>query len=434
VIAWIWLGRLRGAEPELRRAVMGELLPRFGRIALPAFLVVALTGVLNAYIQLRHPSLLWESSYGRTLLVKSALVGVIALVSYAHVYRLRPRLLAANPHPEPTLERRHWRLLGSEPLLGVGLAVVVAVLVAFPLPRQVAAAQALTARSLAACNPCVLPLPTSGQLAVATNAGSDIVAGWLGYRAGGLEGQVRVLDINGQPASVPFEIENATTVSVSCGPGCRTFTIGGTPGVLHVILNPDRGAQTASLPTRWQPTGSSVARHILDRAQTVMRRLRSVRHIERVNSVPGLYALSDGRLQAPDRWANTTYVLRPPQPPQLEEQLVAIGERQWTREPGGGWQLQPQAGTLPFSTPTLFTWTTYAEAVRLIGINRNSGHAQAKLALMDPGTPAWWTLNIDLATGRVLDTRLITSGHFITDRYSQFNRAPPIHAPTGPQG
>lgn len=433
VIAWVWVGRLRGAGPELRRAVIGELLPRFGRVALPAFLVVASTGVLNAYIQLRHPSLLWESSYGRTLLVKSVLVAVIACVSYTHVFRLRPRLLAANPYADARLEHRHWRLLGSEPLIGIGLAVVVAVLVAFPLPREVAAARTLAAQPLAACDPCVLPLPAAKQLAVATNAGSEVVSGWLERRAGNLEGQVRVLDIEGQPASTPFEIEGAAAVSPSCGPGCRAFTIRGTPSAVRVVLNPDRGEQTAMLPTSWQPAGSGVARRILDRAQAVMRHLRSVRQIEEVNSVPGLYALSVGRLQAPDRWANTTYVVRPPASPQLEDELVAIGERQWTRHPGGRWQLQPQGGTLPFATPTLFTWSSYAEAVRLIGVERPHGRALATLALMDPGTPAWWTLHVDLATGRVLDARLITSGHFISTRYSQFNSAPPILAPRSPR-
>jgi copper transport protein len=429
VIAWIWVGRLRSAAPELRRAVTGELLPRFGRVALPAFLAVALTGVLNAYIQLRHPSVLWESSYGLTLLVKSALVVVIASVSYSHVFRLRPRLLAANPHPEATLERRHWRLLGSEPLIGIVLAVVVAVLVAFPLPRQVAA-RALAAQLPAVCNPCVLPLPTSEQLAVATNAGSEIVAGWVRRSAGNLEGQVRVLDVEGQPASTPFEIEGAAAVSPSCGPGCRTFAIRGTPAAVRVVLSPDRRPLSASLPTRWQPTGSTAARRILDRAQAVMRHLSSVRQVEEVSSVPGLYALSDGRLQAPDRWANTTYVVRPPAPPQLEDQLVAIGARQWTRGPGRPWQLQPQGGTLPFATPTLFTWSSYAEAVRLIGVEHRHSLTLATLALMDPGTPAWWTLHVDLSTGRVLDARLITSGHFISAHYSQFNSAPPILAPT----
>jgi copper transport protein len=432
VIAWVWLRRLRGAGPELRRAVLGELLPRFGRVALPAFLVVALTGVLNAYIQLRHPLLLWESSYGRTLLVKSALVGAIALVSYAHVFRLRPRLLAGNPHPDAALERRHWRLLGSEPLIGLGVAIAVAVLVAFPLPREVAAARTLAAQPLGACNPCVLPLPTSNQLAVATNAGSQIVAGWLERRAGNLQGQVRVLNIEGQPASTPFEIEGAATVSPTCGPGCRTFTLTGTPAAVRVVLSPDRGEQTAMLPMGWQPAGSSIARRMLDRAQAVMRHLHSVRQVERVNSVPGLYALSDGRTQAPDRWANTTYVVRPPASPQLEDRLVAIGARQWSRHPGGSWQLQPQGGTLPFRTPTLFTWSSYAEAVRLIGVERDHGRAIATLALMDPGTPAWWTLHVELATGRVLDARLITSGHFISAHYSQFNSAAPILAPASP--
>jgi copper transport protein len=433
VIAWVWLARLRRAGPELRRAVTGELLPRFGRVALPAFLVVAFTGVLNAYVQLRHPALLWESSYGRTLLVKSALVAVIALVSYTHVFRVRPRLIAANPHPDGTLERRHWRLLGLEPLIGIGLAVVVAVLVAFPLPREVAAARTLAARPLAACNPCVLPLPTSEQLAVATNAGSEIVAGWLERRAGNLEGQVRVLDTEGQPASTPFEIEGTAAVSPTCGPGCRTFKIRGTPAAVRVVLSPDRGEQTAMLRTRWQPAGNSIARRILNRAQAVMRHLHSVRQVERVNSVPGLYALSDGRLQAPDRWANTTYVEHPPAPPQLEDQLVAIGARQWTRHPGGRWQLLPQTGALPFRTRTLFTWSSYAEAVRLIGVERRHGQALGTLALMDPGTPAWWTLRVELATGLVLDARLITSGHFISARYSQFNSAPPIPTPTSPR-
>ncbi len=434
VIAWIWMRRLRGAGAELRRAVLGKLLPRFGRVALPAFLVVASTGVLNAYIQLRHPALLWESSYGRTLVIKSALVGAIALVSYTHVFRLRPRLLAANPHPDAALERRHWRLLGSEPLIGVAVAVAVAVLVAFPLPREVAAARSLATQPLAACNPCVLPLPASDQLAVATSAGSEIVAGWLQRRAGNLEGQVRVLDIEGQPASTPFEIEGAAAVSPSCGPGCRAFTIRGTPAGVRVVLSPDRGERTAVLPTRWQATGSVLARRMLDRAQMVMRHLRSVRQVEEVNSVPGLYARSIGRLQAPDRWANTTFVVRPPAPPQLEDELVAIGGRQWTRAPGGSWQLQPQGGTLPFRTPTLFTWSSYAEAVRLIDVQHRRGHATATLALMDPGTPAWWTLHVDLATDRVLDARLITSGHFISTRYSQFNSAQPILTPTGPRG
>src|SRR5439155_3475845 len=139
------------------------------------------------------------------------------------------------------------------------------------------------------CNPCVLPRPDSDQLAVATNAGSEIVAAWLQHRGGSLEGQVRVLDREGQPTSTPFEIERAVAVSPSCGPGCRTFSIRGSPAAVRVVLSPDRGERAASLPARWRPTGSAAARRILNRAQAVMRHLKSVRQVEEVTSVPGVY-------------------------------------------------------------------------------------------------------------------------------------------------
>lgn len=432
-IAWVWGPRLRRAGAELRRAVMAGLLPRFGRVALPAFIVVAFTGALNAYIELRHPSLIWSSSYGRALLVKVGLVGVIALISYTHVFRLRPRLLAANPHPDATLERRHWRLLSREPVVGIALAAAVALLVSFPLPRDVAARQALAAEPLAACNPCVLPLPTRDQLAVATDAGSDVVAAWMRRRSGTLEAEIRVLDINGNPATVPFEIVNATAVAASCGPACRRLSIPHAPPAINVIVHTPNGEARATLPTRWQPDGSATARAILERAQAVMRRLSSVRETELVNSVPGLYAMSDYRLQGPDRLESTNYVLRPPQPPRLEGQSVEIGARYWFRSAHAPWQLAPPAGTLPFSTASSFTWTSYAEAVRLISIASSGGRRVDTISLMDPGTPAWWTLRVALRTGRVLSARLITTGHFVTDRFSQFDRAAPIAPPTGPR-
>lgn len=430
-IAWVWAPRLRRSGAELRRAVMTSLLPRFGRVALPAFIVVVITGSLNAYIELRHPSVLWSSSYGRALLVKAGLVGVIALISYTHVFRLRPRLLAANPHPDAALECRHWRLVGNEPLVGIALAAAVALLVSVPLPRDAAARQALAAAPLAACNPCVLPLPSRDQLAVATDAGSDVVAAWLRRRAGTVDAEIRVLAIDGAPASVPYEIVNATAVAVSCGPGCRRFSIPDAPGEIDVVLHAPNGQFRATLPTRWQPDGSGAARALLERAQAVMRRLSSVHETESVNSVPGLYALSDFRLQAPDRLATSNYVVRPPERPRLEGQSVEIGARDWFRSAHARWQLAPPAGTLPFSTPTWFTWTSYAESVRSISIARSGGSQLATIALMDPGTPAWWTLRVDVRSGRVLYARLITPGHFATDRFSEFNRAAPIATPSG---
>ncbi|MHB1835955.1 MAG: copper resistance D family protein, partial [Solirubrobacteraceae bacterium] len=428
----LWLPRVRRGGTELRRAVMEQQLPRYGRVALPAFILVALTGTLDAYIQVRHPSLLWGSSYGRTLLVKSALVCVIALLSYTHVFRLRPRLLAANPHPNAKLERRHWRLIGSEPLVGIALALTVALLVSFPTPGQIAAARAQTAQPLAVCNPCVLPAPAAKQLAVAAYAApeTDIVAAWLTRHEGRLEGQVRLLALEGQPASTPFEIVGATVVSPSCGLGCRAFTIPHAPAALGVILNPDRKEHTVTLPARWQRSGNAQARRILDRAQATMRALASVSDSELAQSVPAAAALTRYTLHAPDRLAWSTSLLRTGRPPQFSDAEVQIGASHYSRTAAAPhWQSEPVGDTLPFSVPTWFTWTTHAEMTRLIGARRTRAGPIATVALMDPGAAIWETLQIDLADSRVLSTRLIDPGHSMTDHFTHFNSAPAVLAP-----
>jgi copper transport protein len=433
MLALVWVRRLRQVDGDIRRAVMGHLLPRFGRVALAAFLVVALSGAVNAYIQVRHPSLLWDSSYGRVLLVKSGLVGVVAILSYTHALWLRPRLLASQPSLDAKLERRHWRLIGAEPLVGVALAVAVALLVAFPTSGQVAAARAQAAR-LSVCNPCVLPLPGANQLAVAAYAGPDIVAGWLTRRGRQLQGQVRVLDINGQPTTTPFEIEGAQGVSPSCGAGCRTFLIRDAPAALTVAINPRRDEQVVTLAARWQTSGSSRARRLLERAQATMRALHSVSQSELVNSVPGVSALARYTLQAPDRLAWTATALHSGRRPQFEDAQIEIGNRQWSRlSSSPGWRRQPSHDTLAFSMPTWFTWTSNAEMVRLIGTQRAPHGEVSTVALMDPGAPAWWTLRIDVTSGRVLSALLITSGHAEENQFSQFNSAPWILAPTHPR-
>jgi putative copper export protein len=134
-LAW-W--RLRASAPrELRAAVMRDVLGTFGRLALPAFLVVVATGLLGALIQLGRPQAAWETPYGRVLVVKSVLVALIGMASYLHAMRLRPRLLrAAEPAAPGRLERRHWSLLRSEPLVGMAVMAAAAVLVTFPLPPR----------------------------------------------------------------------------------------------------------------------------------------------------------------------------------------------------------------------------------------------------------------------------------------------------------
>lgn len=93
----------------------GALLERFGRVAVIAFGVTALTGLLRATEQIGSPADLWTTSYGAVLLLKSA--GVLVMLALSAV---------------------GWRRAFPVARFEAGVAVIVvgltALLAAFPLP------------------------------------------------------------------------------------------------------------------------------------------------------------------------------------------------------------------------------------------------------------------------------------------------------------
>jgi len=95
------------------------------------------------------------------------------------------------------------------------------------------------------------------------------------------------------------------------------------------------------------------------------------------------------------------------------------------------WQKDEFGGGLPFRTRSWFTWTTYARHVYLLAERTQGTRRVAVVGLMDPGTPAWWRLTIDQRTHRVLEDRLVTYGHFMTQRFTAFDQPLRIEPPTG---
>jgi len=96
-------------SPEARM-----LLERFGRVALIAFGVTALTGLLRATEQLSDVSDLWTTTYGVVLMLKSA--GVLAMLAASLAWR------------------RGWPAGGAEAVLATAVVGATALLAAFPLP------------------------------------------------------------------------------------------------------------------------------------------------------------------------------------------------------------------------------------------------------------------------------------------------------------
>lgn len=120
----LWVGGLvavlgtAAAQGPDRDAALATAVPRFSRIALVCWIVLASTGVINALVRVPL-SAIFSSGYGVLLLLKTTALGVLGLLGVAH----RRRTVAAAAAGEPGAL---LRLGGVEVLLmlgTVGLAV-----------------------------------------------------------------------------------------------------------------------------------------------------------------------------------------------------------------------------------------------------------------------------------------------------------------------
>ncbi len=420
-LAWAWLPALRGGGRPLRRAVVSGVLPRFGRVALPAFAVVAITGLVNALMQLGHISQLWSSAYGRVLFLKALLVMGIALISYLHAFRLRPRILlpeTADRGPE-RLERMHRRLLGSETVVAVSVLAASAVLVAFPVPPREALKARAALGSVKACDPCPFAAPVAGELTVGAPLG-DLTAGvWMRRAAGEITGTLRVINGDRDPVAVPVSIAGATSIP-SCGRGCWRFRLPGSTARVRISAETDAGTARADLPARWDESGDARAQRLLSRTQRRMRDLRTLRMAERVESAKagGRVARGEYEFQAPDRMRFIGET----------NDLMTIDRQGWLRPGGSGTWMPLAPAEAPFRVRDAFRWTVFASTVRLLRADSRT----AELALFDYGYPVWYRVTIDRRTGLARRETLVSPENRIDHRFSGFNAPIEISPPSAP--
>lgn len=417
-----WLpGVLRLPGPA-RRAVMREVLGRFGRIALPAFALVVTAGTADALIELGAVQRLWSTGYGVALLAKTAGVTALALLSYLHALRLRPRLLRAAVGATPAVERRHWRLFGAQPAVVPAVLAGGAALAVVPLPASGAAGPALAASPAPATAPAtarrtpLLEPPANSQLAVAEEAGPWIAAAWVERAGGDWAGTVRLLSSAVRP--VPARVSILSAGTTPCGVGCLRFRVPAARSSLVLRANLGRRSATGSIPISWQPSGDRTAQRILSAAATATQSLRSLRIAERLSTGTG------------DTAALTAYRISGRHDYEISYrsagfgETIGIGPRTWVLQPGGFWQ--EQTGP-PLDTGELMPWLAHRRAIRLLDIAHVGARCIADIALADirPSgiqIPFWFRLRIDLGAMRVLAMRMIAPAHFMDQRYFAFDR------------
>jgi len=127
----LWLGGLLALALALGRAEAGEhLVRRFSALAFGSVLVLGATGLLRAFAELGAVGQLWSTSYGRLLIAKTAILGLLASIGWINRYRIIPALARSASGL--------FRNVVAELLLFAGLVVAVALLTQTRPGRDVA--------------------------------------------------------------------------------------------------------------------------------------------------------------------------------------------------------------------------------------------------------------------------------------------------------
>jgi copper transport protein len=384
--ASIWLGGLVGLVLLLRgRGERQRLLRRFSNLALTSVLVLAATGVIRAFSELRSVGQLWSTGYGRVLLVKTALLGVLVALGWLNRYRFVPRLSIG------ALRRN----VAFELLLFVGLVAAVGLLTDLrPGRDRVASAAVVEAKGPP-------PSPDRDMVVQAGEAGTYGVALGIGPR----RARVFVLGQDGNGV-------NGLTVAVngggsrSCGSGCYESTL---PATRTARVTVGGARLVFRIPKRRR-----TADRILARATGVFRALRSVDYVERLASSPRDRVVSDFTLERPNR---------------LEYRIkggasgIIIGSRRWDRVQGGKWIRSAQEPT-PEPEPI---WAGHSTNVYLLETTTST----YVVSFFKPNGPVWFTVRFDRRTLRPRELRMTAAAHFMKHRYTRFNAKRRIRAPAG---
>ena len=141
----VWVGGLIGlvvfaaSLPAARRvAALVVSVPRFSNTAFVAVLVLIGAGIGSAVQHLPTLASLWQTSYGKALLVKIALLGAALLLASVNLLRTVPRFKASAQRPQLGTSAASLlrRLVAGESLLLSGAVLAAAVLSSLPPPSK----------------------------------------------------------------------------------------------------------------------------------------------------------------------------------------------------------------------------------------------------------------------------------------------------------
>jgi copper transport protein len=379
--AAVWFGGLlalvfvvpASVDESERRA----LARRFSTLALAAVIVLGLTGLGRALTELSAVDQIWSTTYGRALIVKTALFVPLLGVGWLN------RTLLAGAFA------RLRRSVLVEASVVTAIVVVVGVLTDLRPGRLVAAAPPPTVAVQASGPP---PLPPAAAVVDARELGTLAVA------VARLPGEVTVtiLDSNGAAASGRVvEVDDAPTRV--CGAGCYWAPTAAGPLRMRV----GGRALVFDLPST-APDG----RAALARVTRAYRGSKTIVFDETLASTPANAQTTRFEVVAPHRLAYRT---------RGGPAAVVIGTKRWDRSTTRAPWVRSQQSLLQVTQPY---WRS-ARNVHLV--------APGVLTFFDPTIPAWFRL--DISGARLRRLGMTAAAHFMVDRYAGFNGAVSVSPP-----
>jgi copper transport protein len=391
-------------------------LARFTPYAVGAGIVVGLTGIANATLELSAPGDLISTGYGRTLLLKTAAFVVIAGLGLTH-YVLR-RI------PKPRIRWLKLPLRAEAGAIAVAVALAT-VLVGFPNPpRETEAAEhpedddslgALVQRDAVSVAQGSGPFVVGLSLTPARPGPVDVRVDVLGVEPGDALREARLRGRNGSGSMLQIPLS-------ACGSGCFKGegvidSAGEWQLSIAIVSNRGTVALDASIP---MPTPDG--HHELERAIAAMEKLSSARMRQDLSGkVGGPTIVSRYLFEAPDKMDIRV----------IDSHRIIIGDTEYRKanqdEP---WRKLGWAGS-PFQWPKNYYRSFWhdAAAVRVLGTERMKGERFRIVSFLRPNLPAWFRLWVRASDGVVVRQEMRAEGHIMDDAYSALNEPVEIRAP-----
>jgi copper transport protein len=365
--AAVWLGGLlsllyvlpRASDQGVKRSAAVR---RFSSAALVSVVVLGLSGLGRALTELSAVHEIWTTSYGQTLLVKTALFAPLVGLGWLN----RTLLIGVFA--------RLRRSAFAEVALLAGVVIAVAVLTELRPGKEhnaVAAPVAVAQSAVLPPTDAVVAAQELGSLVLAVaRTPAAVTVTLIGPDGTGVDG--RIVTVDGTPAR-------------SCGSGC--YRAAAVPGGLSIGV----GGKTIvfDLPAH-APDGYA----LLQRVDRTYRTARTAVFDEHLASTPTNGQTTRFKLVAPDRLAYQT---------KGGPAAVVIGTRRWDRDSS--------------RAPWVESAQTRLDVMQPYWGNPTNVHEIAPnvLTFVDRRVPAWF--RVTLTGARPQRVQMTAAGHFMVERY-----------------